>query len=303
MAPRDDTRVWRVAALAARQHGVVSHSQLIELGYTAAAIKSQVQRGRLHRVFRGVYAVGHPSLPLLGRTHAAVLAYQPHSALSYRSATEHWGMSRASRYVIDVTVIGRRVAGQRGINVHFTRAADVVIHDGIPVTSVERTLLDYAEVVSPRWLERAWDQAERRELLDLDKLNDLLTRSPGRRGLRPLSELIATARAPEPTKSELEDMLRDICRAADLPEPAFNASVAGEEVDAYWAGHRFVVELDGWENHRTRADRERDLLKEERIKLAGYEFMRFSYRRLRDHPDEVAEVLRKYLDATPILIR
>src|SRR3954454_12200635 len=96
-------------------------------------------------------------------------------------------------------------------------------------------------------------------------------------------------------------MLRDICRAARLPIPAFNASVAGEEVDAYWPEHRFVVELDGWEHHKTRADRERDLLKEERVKLAGYRFHRFSYRRLKNAPDEVAYVLSKYLEAASIL--
>jgi very-short-patch-repair endonuclease len=271
------------------------------IGYSASGIWHQLHSGRLHRVFRGVYAVGHEALPTDARLHGAALACAPHAGVSYRSAAEYWGLARTSRYVIDVTVVGRRIAGQRGIKVHFARSADIVLRDGIPVTSVAQTLLDYAEVVSRRWLERAWDQAERLQLLDLAALNDLLTRSHGRRGLKPLTELLAEATAPEPTRSELEDMLRDICRAAKLPIPAFNASVANEDVDAYWPGHEFVVELDGWEHHKTRADRERDLLKEERVKLAGYRFHRFSYRRLQNRPDEVAAVLSKCLGHVAIL--
>ena len=96
-------------------------------------------------------------------------------------------------------------------------------------------------------------------------------------------------------------MLRDICRAAGLPIPAFNVSVAGEEVDAFYALHGFVIELDGWEHHKTRADRERDLLKEERVKLAGYRFHRFSYRRLQNDPAGVAAVIRRYLETPSIL--
>jgi very-short-patch-repair endonuclease len=302
----DATRPWKVAALAARQHGVVSYTQLIELGFSAGAIAYQVGIGRLHRVFRGVYAVGHAVLPRYGRTRAAVLAYEPQSLLSYRSATELWGLIRTSRFVVDITVVGRHGGAQRGVKVHFARSVhreDVAVKHGIPVTSVPRTLLDFAEVASRRELERAWDTAERLELFDLGALSRLLTRSSGRRGLKPLTELIAEARMPEPTRSELEDVLRDVCRTHGIPIPAFNTSVAGEDVDAYWPHHGLVVELDGWEHHKTRADRERDLLKEERVKLAGYPFMRFSYRRLRDHPEQVAAVLSKCLGTAAILTR
>jgi hypothetical protein len=185
------------------------------------------------------------------------------------------------------------------MTVHFGEP-ERAVREGIPITTVSQTLLDYAEVVGRRHLERAWDQAERLELLDLGALQDLLARSPGRKGLKPLAELIAEARMPEPTKTELEDMLSDICVTYKLPQPAFNVTVAGEEVDAYWHPH-LVVELDGWEHHKTRADRERDLLKEERVKLAGYEFMRFSYRRVQRRPGEVAAVLSRCLGKAPML--
>jgi very-short-patch-repair endonuclease len=297
---RGQSRTPLVAELAAAQHGVVSRGQLLDLGFSSDAIDRLLRKGWLHRVFRGVYAVGHTMLPPNGRASAAVLTCGSDASLSYRSAGELWGLLRTSRYVIDVTV-PRRIRGQRGLAAHFGDP-DRAVSDGIPVTTVPQTLLDIAEVLTPRRLERAWDQAERLELFDLIALEDLLARSNGRRGIKPLRALIAEARMPEPTRSELEDMLADICRAADLPIPAFNVSVAGEDVDAYWASHNLVVELDGWAHHRTRADRERDLLKEERIKLAGYRFHRFSYRRLAKRPDEVAHVLSKYLAAVPILL-
>ena len=279
---------------------MVSRRQLLALGLSADAIDRRIRDGWLHPVFRGVYAVGHPALPPWGRAHAAVLTCGADAVLSHRSAGELWGLLRTSRYVIDVTV-PRRIRGQRGIAVHFG-SPDAVTRDGIPVTTVSRTLLDIAEVLPWRRFERAWDQAERLELFDLIALEELLGRSHGRRGIKPLRALIAEARMPEPTRSELEDMLADICRGANLPIPAFNVDVAGEDVDAYWPRHNLVVELDGWEHHRTRADRERDLLKEERVKLAGYRFHRFSYRRLARHPDEVASVLSRYLGGGAILI-
>jgi hypothetical protein len=250
-------------------------------------------------VFRGVYAVGHSALPPWGRTHAAVLACGPYALLSHGSAAHLWNLLRASRYVIDVTV-PRRLGGQDGIKVHYAANLERAEVDGIPVTTVARTLLDLAATVSPRWLERAWDQAERRELLNLTELDEVLDRHRGHHGARALTALIAEERRAEPTRGELEDMLRDICKAYGLPIPAFNTSVAGEEVDAFWPP-ALVAELDGWQHHKTRRDRERDLLKEEKVKLAGYQFMRFSYRRLRDHPEEVAAVLSKCLDMASML--
>ena len=289
-----------IAELAAKQHGMVSRWQLLEIGLSTDAIDRRIRDGLMHPVFRGAYAVGHPTLPPWGRANAAVLACGPDALLSHRSAGELWGLLRTSRYVIDVTV-PRRIRGQRGIATHHG-SPDRAVCDGIAITTVPQTLLDVASLGSRRQTERAWDQAERLELFDLVALENLLARSPGRRGTKPLRALIAAARMPEPTRSELEDMLRDICRGANLPIPAFNVEVAGEDVDAYWPRYNLVVELDGWQHHKTRADRERDLLKEERVKLAGYRFHRFSYRRLANHPDEVAAVLSRYLGNRSILV-
>ena len=255
---RGQSRTHVIAELAARQHGVVSRWQLLEIGLSADAIDRRIHDGWLHPVFRGAYAVGHPALPPWGRAHGAVLTCGPDALLSHRSAGELWGLLRTSRYVIDVT-LPRRIRGQRGIAVHFG-SPDRAVRDGIPVTTVPQTLLDIASLGSRRQTERAWDQAERLELFDLVALENLIVRSHGRRGTKPLRALIAEARMPEPTRSELEDMLRDICRGANLPIPSFN------------------------------------------VEVAGYRFHRFSYRRLANHPDEVANVLSRYLGNRSILI-
>src|SRR4051812_18311066 len=165
------------ADLAARQHGVVARRQLLELGLSAAALGRRVECGRLHPIFRGVYAVGHTAMPRLGRTHAAVLACGPDALLSHRSAAELWGLLRSSRYIIDVTV-PRRIRGQRGIKVHYSSGAEPDERDWIPVTSVAQTLFDLATTEPKRQLERAWDNAERLEFLDLDTLARFLGR-PG----------------------------------------------------------------------------------------------------------------------------
>jgi hypothetical protein len=168
--------------------------------------------------------------------------------------------SYASR--IDVTASGRSRHGQQGIAFHRVRAlhpADRTIKDGIPVTTVARTLLDLAEVVPYRRLERAFEAAERLELLDLSVLHAVFQRNVGRRGLKPLKALLAEHQGPAPvTRSELERRFIDLCRESDLPVPALNRIVSGLEVDAIWPEQKLVVELDGYAFHNTRRAFERD---------------------------------------------
>jgi very-short-patch-repair endonuclease len=230
---------------------------------------------------------------------AAVLACRPGSLLSHRSAAVLRGLLRTSSPLIDVSVIGHQL--KPGVRVHRMRQFhdhDRDSVDGIPVTSVARTLLDLAEVVPDR-LERAVEEAERLALFDLGELEALMDRSRGRRGLRVLKAALRTYRDRPFTRSELERMLSEICRAADLPIPAFNVWIAGHEVDAVWHDHRVVVELDGYEFHRTRAAFERDRRRDADLLLAGYRTVRFTPRRLWDEAAEVASVLRELLGVTP----
>jgi predicted transcriptional regulator of viral defense system len=190
----------------------------MELGIGRGAIAHRVAEGRLHRLYRGVYAVGHPTVPGDGRLMAAVLACGEGALASHRNAGAHWGIAPYHGARIDVTTTARGRTGPAGVTVHRVRALhpeDRAVREGIPVTSVARTLLDLAEIVSPRRLERAFEGAERLRVLDAAAVQRLLERSRGRRGLRALRALLAAycGEVPE-TRSPLERRFLDFCREA-----------------------------------------------------------------------------------------
>ncbi len=166
--------------------------------------------------------------------------------------------------------------------------------EGIPVTSVARTLADVAALGNRRHLERAVEAAEARGVLDVRDVDRLLI--PGRRGVRALREAVHEHRRPLVTNSELERLfLLDCCRAAGLPMPATNVFVAGHVVDAVWHDHRLVVELDGHAFHGTRAAFERDRKRDADLQLAGDRVLRLTHRRLTRERAAVIETLRSLL--------
>lgn len=299
--PRDHA----VAAIAARQHGVIAWRQLVELGFGRGAIRHRLATGRLHRVHLGVYAVGHPHIAGHGRWMAAVLACGDGALLSHRSAAALWGFASAAGSRVHVAATGRSRRGQPGIALHQVRRLhpdDRAVRDAIPVTAVARTLLDLAEVVGPRQLQRAFEEAERLRLLDVRAISWLLERSPGRHGLRSLGALLSHHCGPLPeTRSELERSFVNLCGDAGLPLPSVNVKVADLEVDAVWPDRRLVVELDGYAFHRTRAAFERDRARDAELQLAGYRVLRVTARRLVDEPTAVAETIRLLL-ATPVRV-
>jgi predicted transcriptional regulator of viral defense system len=180
-APSPDERV---SLLASRQHGVISTIQLRECGLTDQAIHRRVAKRRRIRLHLGVYAVGQLALHPRWRDHAAVLAYGAEALLSHRSAADLWGMRRTSSPRIEVTAPrGRR--GRAGITLHRSRlihAEDGAAVDAIPVTSVARTLIDLADVLSLSALQRAINEAELLGLLELTAVARTLERLPNRRG-------------------------------------------------------------------------------------------------------------------------
>jgi hypothetical protein len=272
-----------VAELAGRQWGVVSLAQLRALGLSADAVQRRLRAGRLHRVHHGVYAVGHRVLPREGRWLAAVLACGEDAALSHRSAAAHWGLLATSAVRIDVTIPSAR-AGNATIRLHRSRsliARDTATHQGIPTTSIPRTLLDLAATVRPDRLERALAQAEHLELYDHRAITELLARANGHRGTPALTAAIALD--PKLTRSEWEDRLLKLVRTAGLPEPlvnlAFDAPDYGQcRPDFHWPSHRLIVETDGWLTHRTRAAFESDRAKDAALTAAGYRVVRFTWR-------------------------
>jgi hypothetical protein len=162
---------------------------------------------------------------------------------------------------------------------------DIDTHDGIPTTSVARLLLDVAETAHQRQLETVLEAAERERVLDMRKVQELMDRSRGRRGLKPLNSLIAQFEEPPPhIRSKLERRLFDLCRRAGIPLPAVNIWVEGCEVDMLWRDQRVIVELDSWEFHRTRAAFERDRARDVELQRLGYRVLRFTWRQLAMEP-------------------
>jgi predicted transcriptional regulator of viral defense system len=223
----------RVAELAARQWGVVSRAQLRAQGLSNDAVRRRVRAGRLHRLHHGVYAVGHTVLRSEGRRLAAVLACGAGAVLSHRSAAAHWGLLPTGATRIDVTIPRTARAGDAKIRLHHSRsliACDTTTHQGIPITSVARTLLDLAATVRADRLERALAQAEHLQLYDHIAIAELLARANGHRGRKALTE--ATALDPKLTRSEWEVRLLELVRAAALPEPLVNLALAAPTIRA-----------------------------------------------------------------------
>jgi very-short-patch-repair endonuclease len=294
-------REQRLAILAARQHGVVSLSQLRQLGWSASGVRTRVAAGRLHRVHGGVYAVGHSVLCAEGRWMAAVLACGPRAVLSHQSAAALWGLRPTARSKIDVIAQRRAGRGRAGLSVHRARGLrprDVTRRRNIPCTTVARTLLDLADAVDRSGLERALEQAEILRLVDLASLQDVLARADGRHGAPMLRAVLADHDPGSAlTRSELERRFLKLCRDAALPSPRVNARVRvdgdGFEVDFSWPGRRLIAELDGFGTHGTRAAFERDCRRDRLLQLGGRRVVRFTWRQLVGEPDEIAGYSRR----------
>jgi predicted transcriptional regulator of viral defense system len=281
---------------------VVSIRQLQQLlGYSRAGVKKLVESGRLHRLHRGVYAVGHVDLSLHGECLAAVLAVGPGALLSYYSAGWLWGIWRGSPRPVHVTAfVPRHHPAPAGITRHRARNLDEddrAVVEGIPVTSVARTILDLAWKLTADQLARVLARAEELRLLDLEELHTVVERNRGHHGARRLRYALAIYRPPAYTRSAFERRFVDHLVASGLPRPATGWNEVGYELDVYWPERRFGVELDTFETHGTRAafesDRDRDLA----LALAGIETVRVSENQFRREPDEIAAKIGKLLRA------
>ena len=284
----------RVAALAERQHGVVTRVQLIAIGLSDDGIRRRVDDGRLHRVHQGVYAVGRPSLAREGRFIAAVVSCGPAAALSHFAAAVLWGLIRERGPRIDVTVPGSGGRRRRGaVIIHRSPlpAADITHRDGIRVTTPARTLIDLADVLPRRRLERALDEAAYLRL-DLAPVSP----RPGRRGAGVLAQVIAMhAPGSTRTRSELEERMLSLCDRFRLPTPEVNTTVQGHEVDFLWRDSRLIVEVDGWAAHGTRSAFEHDRRRDADLLAAGWRVLRISWERLRSEPLWLAQRLAEVL--------
>jgi very-short-patch-repair endonuclease len=289
--------------LAGEQHGVVARRQMYALGLTANQVQARVRSGRLVRLHRGVYAVGHDRLSARGRWLAAVLACGPEAVLSHRAALALWDLCPIPGGWIDVTIPGRGGRGQRGIRGHSVRAlrpADRTVVDGIPVTSLARTLLDYAEIARFQQLRLVLEEAIRREVLDGRKLDETLARAWGRHGLKPLRAALTAIRGPVPwTQSRLEREFLALVRSAGLPEPSANVVVQGFLVDLFWAEARVAAEIDSYGFHKTRQKFEDDRRQDTKLLLAGVPTVRVTQARIENEPEQLIGDVALLLSRAP----
>jgi predicted transcriptional regulator of viral defense system len=288
-----------VKRLAERQHGVVSLPQLRTVGLGTDAVGKRVAAGRLTRLHRGVYAVGHGRLTLRGHWMAAVLAYGPTAVLSHRSAAALYGIRPDNRPKTDITLPSPSARRRPGIDVHRSTTLDpkdITTVDGIPCTTLARTLLDLAEVVDRRGVQKAVDQAEVLRIFDLRATDDVLSRAAGRRGAAVLRHVLAEYDGPTLTDKELEERFFVLCRDASVPEPEVNVWITLGDAGSYkadfmWRSERLIVETDGWGTHGTRTAFESDRRRDRHLKLAGWDVIRFTWRDVEREPDEVTTTL------------
>lgn len=288
-----------MAEAAVRQHGLITLDQLRALGLTEAGARSRVAAGRLHRVQQGVYAVGHLTRTRNSRFMAAVLACGPGAVLSHLSAGALWGIRRDPCDAVDVTARNRRGRVPLGINAHRDGSlalADRTTLQGIPCTSMARTLLDLAGIVSVRELEKAVSEAEILRLLDHRSMRALIKRGRGRRGVARL-RMVLDAIHPEAkrTRSEMELRFLRMCEQAGLPRPEVNVSlnIGGTSVmpDFLWRDAGLIVEADGRRYHDTDAAFQRDRRRDQRLQLAGWRVIRCTWEQIHRESRELARTI------------
>lgn len=265
-----------IAGTADRQHGVVSIAQIQAAGLDKHQVLHRVRTARLHRIHRGVFAVGHSHLSQEGKWIAATLAGGDAAVLSHRSAASLWALL-PNRETSDVEISVPGDGGRRkraGIRVHrcpSLSAEHVTRRRGIAVTTPSRTISDLRGAVSAQELRRAQRQAE------------VLGLPLGSRAI------------PDGTRSELEFLFLDLCRKHRLPAPRVNVRIGSLLVDFVWRNQKLIVETDGYRYHRGRVAFEDDRARDLKLRALGYDVIRLTHRQVMNDPEEVIAILKKTL--------
>jgi very-short-patch-repair endonuclease len=292
-----DRRIGEIVRL---QRGLVSRSQLAAAGIQPGAIEWRLEKGRLYPVHRGVYSFGFSKLAPLGRETAALLAVGGDAVLSHHSAASVWGLcpDRGDEEPVDVLTGARQVRRRSGVITHRTNRLEpreVSVCQGLSVTSPARTLRDIAGTVSMRELERAVDEALVRRIVRLQQLRDAVAQDKGRVGGPLLAALLEHRGKPTITRSQAEERMLELIRAADFPPHETNARVNGYEVDFLWRPQRVIVEIDGYVYHSTRSAFERDRAKDAALAAAGFLVVRITWLQMERQPYVVVARLAQAL--------
>ena len=289
--------------MASLQHYVVTLAQLRAIGFSDRGVQNAVAAGRLHRIHQGVYAVGRADLTPRGHWMAAVLACGEGAVLSHAKAAALHVIRQSAASLIDVTIPRPSPISRRGIRVHRhpeLPPADVTEVDGIPVTTVSRTLLGLATFLRAPQLERACDQAVVQGVFDMREMEDLLRRSRGARGVRRLRNVLARGDLGEDVPaSGLEVRFRDLCVQGGLPKPEINRYLLlGDEyhqVDFLWRAERVVIETDGERYHSTGWQRARDAHRDELLKRHRYRCARIAEEEIEHRAGGAVATVRQLL--------
>jgi very-short-patch-repair endonuclease len=300
MRDREATRMIR--ELAERQHGVVAHRQVLELGGGEGLALRRREGGLLIPLHKGVYALGHQRLSKEGRWMAAVLACGPGAVLSHFSGGHLWNLC-GSRGPVEVLRRsgGVKEGGHQGVRLHQTRrleSFEVTIERGIPVATIERILLDLAARTDAKRLERIFVQAYKSGQLSWSRLGRVFERRRGRKGIGMLRR-VALEVDPQAldTRSVTEIDFLSLCRDAQLPTPSVNVFVGNHLVDFLWSAQKVVVETDSWSHHGDRPTFERDRQTDVDLIAAGYDVHRATYKMLERDPGPFLRNVRRALGA------
>jgi hypothetical protein len=287
-----------IAAMASCSHGVVTRKELLGKGMTVPQIRRRLNRGSLIPVHRGVYRVGHAAPSAEADYLAAVLACGDGALLCGRAAGYLWGLIRGARPAPEVrTRTERRVEGVRVRRARPHFPEDAGRRRGIPVTKVQRTLVDLAGVLSEPVLGRACHEAEVRYEVTPDQVEKVLSRIPNARGARTLRRILHGDIPIALSRLEL-NFLRLLGKAS-LPLPETNRRAGGYRVDCRWPAHRLTVELDSYRYHGTRSAWERDRHREREAYARGDQFRRYTWRDVETRSRLLLRELRALLAGNP----
>jgi very-short-patch-repair endonuclease len=280
----------------------VTHRQLAAVGIGGSALTRRVAAGRLVRVYPGVYAVGHVPRTREARWMAAVMACGQGAVLSHLDAAALWQIYESRGTAVHVTATSRAGRHLRGIRAHRARTldpADVTVKDGIPVTTVTRTLIDLTDLLPSDRILRAIREAEYLKLLDSDTLTAAVQRAAGRKKLAELKKALERHRPGQIVREELEHRFLELVHAAGLPDPETNVKVKTRlrtyEVDCLWRHEGVAVELDGRAAHARAAAFEEDRARDAALTATALRPLRFTWRRVTEEPEDVLAELKATL--------
>jgi very-short-patch-repair endonuclease len=297
--PRVEPLARAAARLGAAQQGTVSRAQLQAAGVSRHVVDRLARSGALHRLHRGVYAVGHLALALMAREVAALLACGDGALISHRSAAYLWGLVDSAPREVDVTLVGRQRRPKRGIRIYRVSGIDdrdVRRKGGLWLASPARTLIDLAAEAGDSELDRLVAEARVQGLLSKGALEAALERAGRRPGTARMRAFLRSEGGPALTRSEAERRMRRLLREARLAQPKANIRAAGYSVDFLWAEQRVIVEVDGYKYHGHRRAFERDRRKDMALRDGGYEVIRITWRQLTEQALMVVAHVARALD-------